>query len=458
GGTVRWGGDPVRQWAVEQPWRQPFSAPTAVAPEIAASSAAANVEQYNRARQEIQQLAKVKEPATPRAPAAGALADREADVATSLMPHQAWTVWRQGHRVHVFAWRETSSGGLVGLELNVDEVLRRAAEVIPPATPAEAYHLQQQGADLQAPAGGYVSVSKFSRETGPAVRVPVFSEILPDWEIAAYAILPTAESPGALGFFGLGGVLVAVLVATIAIGGALLVRDARRSQLEAAQKTTFVANVSHELKTPLTTIRLYAELLEQDRVKDAELRRAFLATIGLETNRLGRLVNNVLDFSRLEQGRKEFDLVTIDLVEELARWLDGHEPRLADAGLRLVRQLPAEPVPTRADRDALHQILLNLLDNGVKYGASGAELAVELRALSGSGAEISVADRGPGIPVAEQERVFARFHRLDNSLTAPHSGAGLGLSIARALARGMGGDLRCQARPGGGAVFILSLP
>jgi two-component system phosphate regulon sensor histidine kinase PhoR len=219
-----------------------------------------------------------------------------------------------------------------------------------------------------------------------------------------------------------------------------------------------VANVSHEFKTPLTTIRLYAELLEQGRVRDASQREEFLRTIGAETQRLSRLVNNVLDFSRLEQGRREYARTPLDLTAWLNGLLDTHAPRLAEAGLALHRQLPNGPMPLTTDGDAVAQITLNLMENACKYAASGGEVTVTLEPRPGGGAALGVLDRGPGVPPEHQHRIFDKFHRVDTALTAGQGGTGLGLAIARELARGLGGDLRHAARPGGGAAFILELP
>jgi signal transduction histidine kinase len=252
--------------------------------------------------------------------------------------------------------------------------------------------------------------------------------------------------------------LVGIFVAAIVAGGSLLLWQARRSEAEAAQKTSFVANVSHEFKTPLTTIRLYSELLEQGRVRDAAQSGEYLRTIGRETQRLARLVGNALDFSRLEQGRKKYARDNLDLRAELARLLDTQAPRLAEAGLVLRRDLPAEPLPVTSDRDALEQIVLNLLDNAAKYGAEGGEVTVALAPRPAHGAVVRVLDRGPGVPPAHRERIFEKFHRVDDTLTAEKAGAGLGLSIARQLARGLGGELRHLPREGGGASFILELP
>jgi len=216
--------------------------------------------------------------------------------------------------------------------------------------------------------------------------------------------------------------------------------------------------VSHEFKTPLTTIRLYAELLEQGRVPDETRRGEYLGTIGRETQRLARLVNNALDFSRLEQGRKKFLREPLDLGGELSRLLDTQLPRFGETGLALRREIPVAPLPATTDRDAFEQIVLNLLDNACKYAGAGGEVTVQLGPQAGASAELRVLDRGPGVPVEHRERIFEKFHRVDDTLTAEKHGAGLGLSIARQLARGLGGELRYEPRPGGGAAFILELP
>jgi signal transduction histidine kinase len=294
--------------------------------------------------------------------------------------------------------------------------------------------------------------------TAAVVRVPLAAALLPGWDVAAFLPAAPPDSASSTVFLGVSVLLVGIFVAAILSGGGLLLRQARRSEEEAAQKTSFVANVSHEFKTPLTTIRLYAELLEQGRVRDASQGGEYLRTIGRETQRLARLVNNVLDFSRLEQGRKKFQRETLDLSATLAQLLDAHAPRLAEGGLELKRKLPVEAVSVLTDRDAVEQIVLNLLDNACKYAAEGREVSVALRLREGGGAEISVGDRGPGVPVAHRERIFEKFHRVDETLTAEKGGAGLGLSIARQLARGLGGELRYEPREGGGAEFIFELP
>lgn len=359
-----------------------------------------------------------------------------------------WAPWEDADGLHLFGWRELSDGTVIGLELRLDAIKSRLGEVFPAAPePGEAYALR----DAAGQAWHEVGASGLPS----AVAVPLAAASLPGWSVVgqmAEAIY-SASSDG--GFFKVGAALVALLVFAILAAGGLLMRQARLSEQEAVLKTSFVANVSHELKTPLTTIRLYADLLAQGRVRDEAKRVAYLETIGHETQRLARLVGNVLDFSRLEQGKKKYERVEFGLAAELHRLAQVHGPRLAEAGLVLRVDAP-EVLPVATDRDAVEQIVLNLLDNACKYAADGGEVLLSAKKTE-SGISVAVADRGPGVPAEQRERIFEKFHRVDDLLTAEKSGAGLGLSIARQLARGLGGDLACRAREGGGAVFVLTL-
>ena len=356
-------------------------------------------------------------------------------------------------RWHLFGWLQPGGRGEIrGVEVDVAALVGRLGGALPAAPGGgEGYALRDgQGRVLHqagaVPIGG-----------AALVRVPLASGLLPNWEVSAY-LRPMARESAGTGLLGIGVLLVAILVAAILAGGSLLLRQARRSEEEAAQKTSFVANVSHEFKTPLTTIRLYAELLEQGRVRDAAQGGDYLRTIARETQRLARLVNNALDFSRLEQGQKKFAREPLDLTAALNRLLDTHGPRVAEAGLTLRRELPATVLSVTTDRDALEQIVINLLDNACKYAAEGGEVTVALGARPAGGVALAVLDRGPGVPAGHRARIFEKFHRVDDTLTAEKSGAGLGLSIARQLARGLGGELRYEPRPGGGAAFVVELP
>jgi signal transduction histidine kinase len=291
---------------------------------------------------------------------------------------------------------------------------------------------------------------------GPAVVSLSLAPDLPHWQVAGF--WPSGEpSGGGRGFFILALLMVGIFLVAILAGGALITRQAFREARDARQKTSFVANVSHELKTPLTTIRMYAELLASGRVEPVEKQNHYLSVIVEESRRLTRLVNNVLDFGRLEQGRKRYRLEPLELGPWIEAFLKTHQVRLAAAGMSARFGRPQGDATVRVDRDALEQVLLNLLDNAVKYAASGRRFDVGLDP-SGEGWALSVEDRGPGIPANCREKVFETFSRLDDSLTARQPGSGLGLTIARRLMRGMGGDLTVDTPAAGGARFVVRLP
>ena len=201
---------------------------------------------------------------------------------------------------------------------------------------------------------------------------------------------------------------------------------------------------------------MFSELLAEDRIADPERRRRALGTITAESARLSRLVDGLLDFSRLERNRRKYVLESVDLGELLS----DIQQTAADGSTRhasFVTRHSGRGCTALADRDAVRQIVLNLLDNAVKY-APGAPPEVSVRDAENGTVALAVADRGPGVPPHAAKRIFDRFYRADDAATAETRGSGLGLSIARRLARGMGGDLVYRPRPGGGAVFELALP
>jgi two-component system phosphate regulon sensor histidine kinase PhoR len=372
----------------------------------------------------------------------------------ATLDRRGWVPIIVDGRMHVIGWVQPGGTGEVrGVELELAALVSRLGAALPTEPGSgEGFALRDAQGRVLHQAGAV------PRAGAPTLRVPLATSLLPGWDVVAY-MLPTVEGNGTgQGFLSVGVLLVGIFVAAILTGGSLLLWQARRSEVEAAQKTSFVSNVSHEFKTPLTTIRLYAELLEQGRVRDASQGGEYLRTIGRETQRLARLVNNALDFSRLEQGKKKYATEAVDLSAEVTRLLDTHSPRISEAGLTLQRQLPASPVMVKTDRDALEQILLNLIDNACKYAGEGGELTVVVTPRPTGSAEVRVADRGPGVPAEHRERIFEKFHRVDDALTAEKTGAGLGLSIARQLARGLGGELSFKPREGRGAEFILELP
>ena len=248
----------------------------------------------------------------------------------------------------------------------------------------------------------------------------------------------------------LGAVMLLLLVCTLSAGGILLVYGLRRERRDARRKADFIDNVSHELKTPLAGIRLNAELLAGGRIPGEDLRRGALEAIIVESDRLGRMVDELLDFRRLEKGTRRYRIETFDLAAFLLDPAELQAAAGASQGRASVRA--AGPSATvAADKDAIRQIGAILLSNALKYAGDG---PVEIET---EGPRIHCMDRGPGIPRGDEERIFERGQRGDSTLSAATSGSGLGLAIARGLARGMGGDLTCARRPGGGSTFTLHL-
>lgn len=239
---------------------------------------------------------------------------------------------------------------------------------------------------------------------------------------------------------------VALALLSSVSGALVLMRSARKAHEESLRKTDFLSNISHEFKTPLTTICLCAELA-QDEGLGEERRQKALRAILSESERLKALVLEALDFSRLEKGRRKFASEDCDLAEIAASVAESMRESLPNLEVETVR---GERI--KADAGAIRQIVANLLDNERKY----ADMTRPVR-LEAAGRVLEVSDGGPGLPREKLKRIFDRFWRGDEALTSETGGSGLGLSIARELARGMGGDLSVANNQEGGLSFRLEL-
>ncbi len=285
-------------------------------------------------------------------------------------------------------------------------------------------------------------------------------ETLPHWEVAVYLLDPSKLTRSAEAVKLTLGLLIALLVLAIGVGSWLIVADLNRQLRLARQKTDFVSNVSHELKTPLTSIRMFSELLAEARVSDPAKQRSYLGIITAETARLTRLINNVLDFARIERGEKKYQFERCNLVELATETVETYRPHLEAAGFRVVCHLPANPQIVKVDRDALAQVIVNLLSNAEKYSDSRKEIEVRISAKTTSlpSVELEVLDRGLGVPAGCGEKIFEQFYRAHDSLSNGIQGSGLGLTLARQIARAHGGDVSYSPRDGGGSCFALRLP
>jgi two-component system, OmpR family, phosphate regulon sensor histidine kinase PhoR len=208
----------------------------------------------------------------------------------------------------------------------------------------------------------------------------------------------------------------------------------------AQRRSNFVAAVSHELKTPLTAIRMYGEMLRDGMVESAEKRDEYYATITAETERLTRLINNVLELPRLERRERPVQIVVGDVAPIVREVADAFRPHAEREGFALT--VAAEPgLPAvRFDRDALTQVLFNLLDNAVKYGRGRERcIAVRCAADEQGGVRIAVADRGGGVDDGQLAAIFEPFYRAQNELTRTQQGTGVGLALVRGLVARMHG-------------------
>ena len=305
-----------------------------------------------------------------------------------------------------------------------------------------------------------LSREKFSADWKRPFVASEIGEALPHWEVAAYPVNPARLTEAARTTRLMLGLFIAVLVLAIGVGSWLIVRSLNAELKLARQKTDFVSNVSHELKTPLTSIRMFSELLAEQRVTDTAKQRSYLNIITAEAGRLTRLINNVLDFSRMERGEKKYNFQPCDLTGVVRGIEQTFRPHLEAGGFKFICELPETPVSVRGDADALSQVIVNLLSNAEKYSNGGKEIILRLaqKQTPLPHAEIRALDRGPGIPRGSEEKIFEKFYRAHDSLNSGVQGSGLGLTIARQIARAHGGDVVYEPRDGGGSCFMLRLP
>jgi signal transduction histidine kinase len=360
------------------------------------------------------------------------------------------------NRLSLLFWKKLADGYLVGCVISDAELRGRLIALIPEVYTAVRILtlVDEQGRPLVAPE------EQEARDYRRPFAARELSAVLPLWEAAVYLTDPGAVASRASRIARLLWALISILFVSILVGGILVLRAVRSEVLLARQKTGFVANVSHELKTPLTSIRMFAEMLKSGRQQSEGKRIEYLSLMVSESERLTRLINNVLDFSRMDQGRKRYAMEPVDLAGLCLELVENQRPRYEQNGFEL--GLRVEPsadmaVWVQGDPESLKQALLNLLANAEKYSHEKKSIEVELRPEE-SWVYIDVMDRGRGIPSSQSRKIFEDFYRGDDSLTAKVRGSGLGLSITRRILRDHGGDVQYLPREGGGSIFRIQLP
>ncbi|TWT43350.1 HAMP domain-containing sensor histidine kinase [Botrimarina hoheduenensis] len=250
---------------------------------------------------------------------------------------------------------------------------------------------------------------------------------------------------------------VTPLVGDPSTGAVVVLHDTTELNRLESLRRDFVANVSHELKTPLSSIKAYTETLLGGAAEEAATRTRFLREIEEQANRLDELIRDMLDLARIESAQQPFAIQTVGVTAAVEACRKHHAPRAEAKQVRLLVDDQSPLAQVQADPDGLRVILNNLVDNAVKYTPTGGEVRIDWRVVEQM-VEISVADTGIGIPADKAARVFERFYRVDAARSRDLGGTGLGLSIVKHLAQSFGGSVAVQSVPQQGTKFIVSLP
>lgn len=248
------------------------------------------------------------------------------------------------------------------------------------------------------------------------------------------------------------GILFVMLMGIIILSRAVI-HESEISRM----KSEFVSNVTHELKTPLSLIRMFGETLDSGIVKEEVKRREFYSIIRKESERLTHLINNVLDYSQIDSGTRAYELGETDLVTVIRQSLEAYKFHIRDLGFEIESTMPEEALMTKIDKDAISQAFLNLLNNAVKYSEERKHIRVEIVRETNT-VLISVIDQGIGIAREELKKIFDKFYRVPNNKIKKTRGSGLGLTLTRHIVEAHHGKIEVESEPGRGSRFSIRLP
>lgn len=439
------------------------------APSVAVQQTEAN--RYLRSEPIAAQKAAPPQKITLRAPAASYSSDiAQADVVAEQLAvaspqvgfetaASGWIAWYADTRLHHIYWRRNTDGMVIGFALNGARLTADLITNLPnspteiqadaPLHNAEIRLINSRGEQIYA--WGQLAEGALAENSKPLKLLPL-SHPLGSWRLEYYA--------PALNVQGTSWISMALLIVATMLGLSviawLIYREYQRDMRLAQQRVNFVNQVSHELKTPLTNVRMYAEMLEQSLPDEPESARSqrYVGVISNESQRLSRLIENVLCFSRLGRGSHTITLMPGTVADCVDTVIENFAPMLLQRGLRVI-YTAEDHTPVQIDCGALEQILNNLLSNCEKYAANSGDISI--RSWTDSDMSyLQVIDNGPGIPKADWHKVFTPFYRCSSQLTDGVTGTGIGLGLAREIARSHGGDLVIEPSEQG-ACFLISL-
>ena len=292
-----------------------------------------------------------------------------------------------------------------------------------------------------------------------------------DLQVNPRAFLPTLFESGK----GLYALIFALLAIWLILGLIFTVYMLNQEIRLSRMKTHFISNVSHEFKSPVTSIRHMSELLKLKRVRTDEKKEEFYDSMIDQCDHLGHLIENIMDFSKIEDEIKKYHFETINPTELIENMVNIHRNRISESGMELGFSATGDTQEIKADKDALQQVIYNLLDNAYKYGADGMKISVSLEGRGQNTEDISkikdlsdkdqegeivlkVRDWGKGIPKQELPMIFDRFYRGDKKYTEGIKGSGIGLTIVKRIVEAHGGRIEVESTEGKGSVFTVILP
>ena len=404
--------------------------------------------------------APLQQRAAPQAPPAQSLKTAQAKpqpahAASEPLRHRGWYAWYWGQGVNLLFWRRLDSGHVLGVELNrsrlMADIVARLPESAPddPKLPRGRIRLLDSKGDVICQWGAYSPAEADTAKAALQLDHP-----LQAWRLAYFvADAGLDEAFGRQAMVSMVTGLGALGIALVVLAG-YFYRESARELRDAAQRVTFVNQVSHELKTPLTNVRMYGELLQEHLADEHGKAAHYAQVVCSESQRLSRLIGNILTFARKQRQTLTLRPASGCVDDTIRDCLEHFRPALEAKGIEVTFS-PDAPARVEFDADALEQILGNLVNNVEKYAADGGVMEVA-SSQDRDRTVVSVTDRGPGIPAGQRDSVFEPFHRLSDKLTEGVSGTGIGLSIARDLARLHGGDVRLMPSDAG-ASFEVTL-